>query len=358
MRKSLWLALACMLSSGVGAAEVTIKNDSLTDFGGAAIIWGFAAGEMAGSWLTSPCDGNLVAVQIFWRSPTGTAAASIQDSINIYRSGTFPNPGALVQSIGGPVLNDNALNEWRYLDENNTLPLSVPVSANETVVVALQFAELPVAGSDPSVVRDTDGNTPGRNVIYASINNQFGWFNSATFGVGGDWVIRGVVNCQATATTADVGVTMSANPPAYTAGAALHYTITVANAGPASASTTLVDTFPAAYQSPTWTCTPSGGASCPAGSSGNIVGAAMLPSGSQLSFVVSGTVAAGFSATLSNSMTAVVGAPITDPNPANNTGTLDLEAAVSDLIFRDGFDGVQPGLRLVPARALGYRGGR
>ena len=72
MRKSLWLALACMLSSGVGAAEVTIKNDSLTDFGGAAIIWGFAAGEMAGSWLTSPCDGNLVAVQIFWRSPTGT----------------------------------------------------------------------------------------------------------------------------------------------------------------------------------------------------------------------------------------------------------------------------------------------
>lgn len=355
MRKSLWLALACMLSSGVGAAEVTIKNDSLTDFGGAAIIWGFAAGEMAGSWLTSPCDGNLVAVQIFWRSPTGTAAASIQDSINIYRSGTFPNPGALVQSIGGPVLNDNALNEWRYLDENNTLPLSVPVSANETVVVALQFAELPVASSDPSVVRDTDGNTPGRNVIYADSGD---WINSSNAGVTGDWVIRGVVNCQATATTADVGVTMSANPPAYTAGAALHYTITVANAGPASASTTLVDTFPAAYQSPTWTCTPSGGASCPAGSSGNIVGAAMLPSGSQLSFVVSGTVAAGFSATLSNSMTAVVGAPITDPNPANNTGTLDLEAAVSDLIFRDGFDGVQPGLRLVPARALGYRGGR
>ncbi len=356
MRKHVWMALACAFSGGVGAAEVTLKNDSLTDFGSAAIVLGFIGGEMAGAWLTSPCEGNLVAVQVFWRSYTGTSAASIQNAIHIYRSGSFPQPGELAQDILGPVLNDNALNEWRYLDENNTLPLSVPVAANETVVVALEFAQAQIAESDPSVVRDVDGNTAGRNVIYASIFGNFQWKDSASLNVTGDWVIRAVVNCTAVATTADVGVTMGANLPAYTAGAPLQYTIVVTNAGPAAANATLVDTFPAAYQSPTWTCTPSGGASCPAGGSGNIVGAVTLPANSQLSFTVDGNVASGYSGTLANSMTAVVSAPITDPVSSNNTASLELEAAVSDVIFRNGFDDANPQLwRVVPARATGRR---
>lgn len=356
MRKHVWMALACAFSGGVGAAEVTLKNDSLTDFGSAAIVWGFIGGEMAGAWLTSPCEGNLVAAQVFWRSPTGTSAASIQNAINIYRSGSFPQPGDLAQEILGPVLNDNALNEWRYLDENNTLPLSVPVAANETVVVALEFAQTPQQFVDPSVVRDVDGNTAGRNVIFA---NPGGWINSALAGVQGDWVIRAVVNCTAVATTADVGVTMSANLPAYTAGAPLQYTIVVTNAGPAAANATLVDTFPAAYQSPTWTCTPSGGASCPAGGSGSIVGAVTLPASSQLSFTVDGSVASGYSGTLANSMAAVVSGPITDPDSNNNIASLELEAAVSDVIFRNGFDDANPQLwRVVPARATGRRPAR
>ena len=346
--------LGLAVAGSASASEVTIKNDSLTDFGSAAIVWGFVSGEMAGSWLTSPCDGNLVAVQIFWRSPSGTSADVIGSAIHVYRSGTFPNPGIEAQTIGGPVLQDNALNEWRYLDENNTLPLIVPVSLNETMVVALEFADAPQAGSDPSVVRDNDGNTPGRNTIYANLGSSFAWFNSADLGVTGDWVIRAVVNCTSVSTDADVSVSMSATPTAYTAGSAMQYTIVVANAGPASSpSTTLVDTFPSALQSPTWTCAPSGGATCPAGSGGNIVGSASLPSGSHITFTVNGTVAAGTTGTLSNSMTAVVGAPATDPNGTNNTASLDLSPAVDDLIFANGFDPSAGMLPVVPSRAMG-----
>lgn len=357
------LALAfCMGSAATATAtETTIKNDSLTDFGNAAIVWGFVTGEMAASWLTSPCDGNLVAVQIFWRSPSGTSADTIEDSINIYRSGSFPVPGELAQTIGGPVLHDNALNEWRYLDDQGTLPLVVPVSSGETVVVALAFAAEPQPNVDPSVVRDTDGNTTHRNAIYANIGGStFQWFDSASFGVAGDWVIRAVVDCAAVSTDADVSVSMSASPTAYIAGSPLQYTIVVANAGPAaSPSTTLVDTFPAAYQSPSWTCTPGGGATCPAGSSGNIIGSASLPAGSQLTFVVDGTVATGTTGTLGNSMTAVVNAPATDPVSTNNTATLDIEPAVDDTIFEDGFEPSSivrvPALAPTPAASGGER---
>jgi len=353
-RNGIILGLATAFGGPVAASEVTIRNDSLTDFGSAAIVWGFVGGEMAGSWLTSPCDGNLVAVQVFWRSPSGVSGDVIGSAIHIYRAGAFPAPGVEAQVIGGPVLQDNALNEWRYLDENNTLPLVVPVTAGETVVVAFEFAQAPQPNSDPSVVRDSDGATAGRNVLYGDIGLGNNWYDSALIGIDGDWVIRAVVDCTAVSTDADVQASMSATPLAYTPGAPLQYTIVVTNAGPAaSPNTVLVDAFPTALQAPGWTCTGSGGATCPPGGDGNIVGSASLPAGSQLTFVVDGVVAAGTTGTLSNSLAAVVNAPATDPDGTNNIANLDLEAAIDDVIFVDGFEAAPVALAPVPARAGG-----
>jgi uncharacterized repeat protein (TIGR01451 family) len=328
VRTAIALGLTLALAGQAGANEVTLQNDSLADFGAAVIVYGFVEGERAASWLTSPCDGQLVAAQVFWTSPTGTQAAVVGSAIYVYRNGSFPNPGAIAAEIDGPVLNDGVLNEWRYLDENNSIPLSVPVTSGETVVVAFEFAEAPEAGQTPSVVRDTDGITANRNALYASLGTTFAWFNASTLGVSGDWVIRAVVNCGAVATNADVSATMSATPTAYTPGGALQYTITIGNAGPVTASNvTLVDVFPTAFQSPTWTCSSSGGASCPApGGSGNITGTAALPAAGQLIFVVDGSVAPGTTGTLSNSMTAVVVAP-TDPDTSNNIATLNVQPA-------------------------------
>jgi uncharacterized repeat protein (TIGR01451 family) len=332
--------LAFALSSAAGAVEVTVKNDSLTDLGTASIVWGFAVGEKAASWLTSPCTGNLRAVQVFWRSPSGTTGETIQNAIEIFRGGTFPTPGALVETVGGPVLTDGVINEYRYLDENNVIPLIVPVTENETFVVSFQFATAPLQFVDPSVTRDTDGILSNRNALMADIGGNFIWFNSATLGLTGDWVIRAVIDCPDGPQQADVGVAMDVAPAQYTPGQPLTYTIVVDNAGPAASPlTTVVDIFPAALGAPTWTCAGSGGAMCPASGSGGITHNVNLPALGAVTYTVTGTVALGTTGLLTNTVTAVVGGSVTDPSTLDNTAIVNTAAAVAlpDL-FRNGFE--------------------
>jgi uncharacterized repeat protein (TIGR01451 family) len=329
--------LAALFGTSVGAVEQTVQNDSLGNGGTGVIVYGFAAGEAAASWLTSPCSGTLRAVQVFWRSPSGTQAQEIHDSITVYRAGTFPNPGAEAAVIGGPVLVDGVLNEWRYLDENNTIPLSVSLTNNEQFIVSFKFFEAPLTNSSPSVMRDTNGIQSGRNALLADLGGTFMWFDSATLGLTGDWVIRAVVDCPVVPQSADVVVGMSANPNAYTPGSTLVYTVTVANAGPAAASATVVDVFPASYTGVSWVCVASGGGTCVASGNGNITQNVSLPSGGQVTYTVSGTVAPGTTGSLSNSATAVVGSPVTDPDTNNNTATLALSAD-NDRIFTATFE--------------------
>lgn len=123
------LLIAGGSAAGARAAEITVKNDSPTDFGSAVVVAGFVEGEQAASWLTSPCDGDLRAVQVLWRSLGGTTGQTIHSAILISRAGTFPTPGASALNIVGPVLVDGALNEFRYLGENQTVPVIVPVAA-------------------------------------------------------------------------------------------------------------------------------------------------------------------------------------------------------------------------------------
>lgn len=338
--RSAIVAFAASTSFGVQAVEMTVRNDSLTNFSDAVIVGGFVAGEKAASWLTSPCNGNLRAVQVFWRSGAGTSGQTIHRGIQIYRSGIFPNPGALAQELGGPVLTDGVLNEYRFLDENMVIPLIVPVNANETLVVALEF-DATVAAGAPSVVRDVDGNQNGRNALFAEFPaGTFSWFNSQNLGVSGDWVIRAVIDCAAGPQLADVSASATTTPAQYRGGQPLAYTIVIGNAGPlASPSNTVVDIFPAAYVSPSWTCNATGGASCAATGTGNITQNVSLPVGSNVTFSVTGTVAAGTTGILTNSATAVVGGSVTDPNTSNNTATTNTTAASSEIVFANGFEG-------------------
>ncbi|MEO5559571.1 MAG: hypothetical protein ABIO49_07120 [Dokdonella sp.] len=356
MRSTIWLGLVLAFAASAGANEVTVKNDSLVNNSSGNIQAGFAPGEKAASWLTSPCDGNIVAAQIFWRSLFGGATVSPEDSIDIYRAGTFPTAGTLAQDILGPQLNDGVINEFRYLDENNTIPLAVPVTQNETFVLALTFSDAPDPTQGPSVVSDSGGIQANRNSIYALVNSTYSWYSNTTLGVTGDWVIRAVIDCQAVNTDASVSTTVTSTSTAYTPGTPLQYSITIGNSGPASSTgTTVVDTFPSAYSGAIWTCAASGGASCTASGSGNIIDSATLPSGSQVVYTVNGTVIAGTTGTLSNTATAIVHAPTTDPNPTDNTSTLDLMPATSDLIFANGFESPIGAPPIVAARAMGIR---
>lgn len=334
-RTSVWL-YALLACSSAHAVEQTMQNDAITSSSNAAIVYGFAAGEAAAAWLTSPCTGDVRAVQIFWRSPNANQPISIQDAIEVFRAGTFPNPGTLVTTIGGPVLTDGVFNEYRYLDENNTIPLIVPVTQGETIVVSFTFAEPPDVGT-ASVLRDTNGNQSGKNALLADLGGTFVWFNSSTLGVQGDWAIRAVVDCPTAPTTADLAVTVQSDSAGYIAGQPLNYLVTVTNNGPSAASASIVDIFPAAYTTPSWACVASGGASCASTGSGNLTQSVNLPVGGAVAYAVTGTVAVGTTGTLANSATALVGSPTTDPQSGNNTATLNLEPD-TDRIFDDGFE--------------------
>ena len=329
---------ATLLTGNASAAEMTVQNDSLTDFGSAIIEGGFVAGESGASWLTSPCDGNIVAVQVFWLSNTGSTGQLLGDSIDIFRSGTFPTPGALAQEINGPLLSDGVINEYRFLDDNNTVPLIVPVANNETFVVAYKFSENTPA-SGPSLAVDANGIVNGRNAIHARITGTtYAWFSSESFLVSGDWVIRAVVDCQAGGGNADVSASISTTPALYTPSAPISHVITIGNAGPSNApSVIVVDAFPAAYTGTTWSCAASGGATCTSGGSGTISQAINLPSGSHVTYTVNAIVAASTTGVLSNSVTAVVNSPTIDPNTENNMAAANT-APETDRIFANGFD--------------------
>lgn len=185
--------VSCLAAPGLGA-EVTVQNDSFVVPADGTIVGDFAVTEQAAVWLTSPCDGKIVAVQVLWASSTGTSPNSIEQAIRIHNPGTFPTPGTVRAEIIGPLLDDPFINEFRYLDENNVVPISVPVLQSNQFVVALEFANATNIGAgSASVVRDAAA-TPSRNAIRALLP-PLTWFSATTLGVNGDFVIRAVVDC-------------------------------------------------------------------------------------------------------------------------------------------------------------------
>jgi len=202
------LLIALLAPGMLTAQEIIVKNDSVTDFGQAVIVGDFVAGEEAAVVLTMPQAGTIVGIQVYWVSLTGGAGMSFESAITISEGNSFPAPGALLETIPAPVLQDGFLNEFRYLDDNNTIPLLVPVSAGQNVMVSLEFANSTnIAGGTASVVRDISGCQSGRNALYAVPG---GWLNFCLF-LGGDLVIRAVLDTTPPAST--VTCSLTCTPP-------------------------------------------------------------------------------------------------------------------------------------------------
>jgi hypothetical protein len=191
----LFVFIGTVAPFGAEAEEMTIQNDSVTNFSQVAIQAGFAGQEEAATWLTSTCTGDLVAVQVFWASVSGGAPDEIGDSVKIRAPGAFPTPGTLLVNLPGPLMNDGFLNEFRYVDEAQTVPLVLPVTVGEVVVVSFKFDIAPNPPG-PSVVTDIDGCQAGKNSIFAIPPSS--WFSACTLGLSGDFVIRAVVDCDPT----------------------------------------------------------------------------------------------------------------------------------------------------------------
>lgn len=105
-----------------------------------------------------------------------------------------------------------------------------------------------------------------------------------------------------------LSITKSANVESHTPGLGISYTVTVGNAGPSDAAGAIVtDQLPAEISGASWTCAVTAGtASCGAAAgSGDLADTAQINAGGELTYTITGTVAAGTTGNLTNTATVV-----------------------------------------------------
>lgn len=121
----------------------------------------------------------------------------------------------------------------------------------------------------------------------------------------------------------DLQVTKTNSVTTVNAGATTTYQVVAKNNGPlAVTGAVITDTMPSKMSGFTWTCSASGGASCPAASgSGSLSQTANLPNGGQLTYSVTGTVLLTASGTLTNTASIATPSGVTDRTPGNNSAT-------------------------------------
>lgn len=131
----------------------------------------------------------------------------------------------------------------------------------------------------------------------------------------------------------DVSITKTDGVNSIVAGTAAGYQIDVLNAGPSDApQVRVLDNLSPNLLGAAWTCSPSGGATCPASGSGSPDFVASMPVGSSLRLLVNATLSPAATGSLLNTASAQVQAPAVDPQPANNSATdTDVIQIVPDL---------------------------
>ncbi|HEX4962806.1 MAG TPA: hypothetical protein VF173_18365 [Thermoanaerobaculia bacterium] len=123
---------------------------------------------------------------------------------------------------------------------------------------------------------------------------------------------------------ADLAITKTDGLSAAVPGRPVTYAIVVSNLGPSNVTgATVQDAFPAALQSPAWTCAATGGAACgsPSGSGSTLTDLINLPSGGTVTYTVTATVSPSATGTLTNTATVTAPPTIFDPALGNNTAT-------------------------------------
>ncbi|MEM9557318.1 MAG: FG-GAP-like repeat-containing protein [Acidobacteriota bacterium] len=143
---------------------------------------------------------------------------------------------------------------------------------------------------------------------------------------------------EATAVTraADLAVVVSGDRE-YIGGERLDLTITASNLGPSDASgARFENAFPAEVAGVTWTCSGTGGGTCPSNGSGDFDLTVDLPAGASVIAVASGIVAPAATTTIQNTASITAPAGVPDANSANDTDLYDI--VWSNPIFFDGFE--------------------
>ena len=181
----------------------------------------------------------------------------------------------------------------------SALPCSLGSMANdETRTVSVTYA-IPVnySGADPIVNRAS---------VTTASEDIFPNNNSAS------------VSTALRASVADLMITNTNGVSGVVVGTTTTYTITVTNAGPATAADAVVtDIFPSVLTGVSWSCAGTGGAVCGAAAgTGNINATVTVPVTGAATFTATGTVDSATSNTIENTARVVPAAGTSDPTPA------------------------------------------
>ncbi len=163
--------------------------------------------------------------------------------------------------------------------------------------------------------------TPGNNSATGTLSN------TATVSAPGGVTDPTPGNNSATDTdtltpSIDLAITKTDGKTSAVPGTSDIYTIVGTNNGPSTVTgATVADTFPAIFTGATFTTSATGGATGFANGSGNINQVVNMPSGSTITYVVTGTISAAATGTLTNTATVTAPGGVTDSTPGNNSAT-------------------------------------
>ena len=211
--------------------------------------------------------------------------------------------------------------QLNIVDQNRNLYTTTAGGGAATFVGTLAFP----GGATPNTIGMAfSGASMRLQTVSASAGGQF-WSVAGTTAtllsaIGGGGSATGDMS-NATVPLPNLSITKTDGLTTVYRGGPVSYTIVVSNLGAYPVTGTVVDTVPASVTGVSWTCVPSAGSSCSAGSGNAINTLATLEPGDIATYTVIGTVAAGASGTLVNTATVAVPAWLTDSATGNNTAT-------------------------------------
>lgn len=263
-------------------------------------------------------------------------------AIGLDEYGNFSNPGDHCGAAGGgpgPVPDSLVLRG--PLSANNQYVTGLPIAggvdnpgastrpSSKTVLVTLTPASL---GYTVTAQFQSASGQPFQT-LFANVAFSFAapaslsvGFSGSTGGSTNYHELQGIV----AATPDDLQVTMS-GPATVLEGTPVSYSLKVTNNGSypidAADAPLVTDSLPTSITGVSWTCAPSGGASCTASGSGNLHTSGLtLPSNASVTYTITGALdpATACGGTLTNSANADFGSASTflDPDETNNAATV------------------------------------
>ena len=313
------VTVAAQSTSPLGTVSIT--DGTGPTCGPLTLTPGTAPNSTASCALISTSAGNKTLTATYAPASSAFAASADTEAHTV-------NAAATTLSLSGP--------STALLSTSTNYSVNLQVSAPGAGVPAGTVSISNGSGSQCQITFPTV--TPNCNLIFPNVGTQT---ISASF-VPGNGDFSGATSSTLQTlvfAVADLSVSKSNAVTTYRTNDLLVYTIVLSNLGADPArNVRLQDLVPTTLSNVAWTCSAQGGADCPAaGGVGNIDQLyPLLPSGSQLSYVLSGNVI-GLPQSISN--TASIQLPangtVQDPSSGNNSAT---DTDGSELLFRNGFE--------------------